>query len=161
METSEILRANRSPTWMDVIQAHLADGALPANEVEAKQVPKRAKRFILYDKILYKCSYSRPLLWCVSLEDGLKILEEIHEKVCSSQVGGKRLQSQLSEQDTTGPPYLRTLCYSWGNARNVSSFYLYKMSWVDNSLKLTPVWPNKLSLEPRTLFASKPYECLT
>ena len=35
------------------------------------------------------------------------------------------------------------------------------VSRVDNSLKLTPVRPSKLSLEPWTLFASKPYECLT
>jgi len=35
------------------------------------------------------------------------------------------------------------------------------MSRVDNPLKLTPVRPSKLSLESRTLFASKAYECLT
>jgi len=38
---------------------------------------------------------------------------------------------------------------------------VHLVSRVDNSLKLTPVWPSKLSLEPRALFASKPYECLT
>jgi len=35
------------------------------------------------------------------------------------------------------------------------------VSRIDDSLKLTPVQPSKLSLEPQTLFASKPCECLT
>ena len=50
-----------------------------------------ANRFILYDDILYKQSYARPLLRCVVPAIGQKILEELHEGVCNSHTGGRAL----------------------------------------------------------------------
>jgi len=53
---------------MDPIIAYLANGALPADKVKAKQVQKKAEWFIFDDEILSMRSYARPLLRCVTLE---------------------------------------------------------------------------------------------
>jgi len=76
---------------MDPIKGYLADGTLPAHTKEAERVKKRADWFILYKGILYKCSYVRPLLRCVMLKMGMRILKEIHEGVYSSHIGRRVL----------------------------------------------------------------------
>jgi len=73
---------------MDPIRAYLADDTLPPNAKEVDQVKKQANWFILYEGILYKRFYAHPLLHCVTLEMGQKILEELHERICSSHIGG-------------------------------------------------------------------------
>jgi len=79
---------------MDPTGAYLANGTLPMDVKEANQ----ANWFILYDGILYKCSYTRPLLCCMTPEMGQEILEEIHEDVCSPHIGGHTSQSLPSER---------------------------------------------------------------
>lgn len=91
---------DRSSTWTNVISAYFGDETFVAGpkEVErsswsqrSRQVKKRAKFFIFYDSVLYKRSYGRPLLHCVTLEMGEKILEEIHEGVDTSYIGRRAL----------------------------------------------------------------------
>ena len=76
---------------MDRIRVYLADGMLPTEVKEAEQVKKRANWFLLYDEILYECSYTQLLLRCVTPEMGQKVLEEIHEGVCNSHIGSRVL----------------------------------------------------------------------
>ena len=73
---------------MDLIHAYLTDGTLPPDPKEADKVKKRLNWFILYEGILYKRSFTRPLLCCMTPEDGKKILEELHKGMCSTHVGG-------------------------------------------------------------------------
>ena len=70
---------------------YLTNGTLPSDSKEVVKVKKRSNWFILYEGILYKRSFARPLLRCVTPEDGKKILEELHEGVCSTHVGGRAL----------------------------------------------------------------------
>ena len=76
---------------MDPIRAYLADSTLPSDYKEANCVKRRANQFILYNRILYNRSYTQPLLRCVTPEMGRKILEDLHERVCSSHIGGHAL----------------------------------------------------------------------
>ena len=73
---------------MDPIRTYLADDKLPSDYKEADRIKRRVNWFILYDGILYKRSFTRSLLRCLTPEVGKKILEELHEGVCSSHVGG-------------------------------------------------------------------------
>ena len=91
IEPKEILWLNRSSTWMDPIKAYLSDDALPTGTKESEQVKKLVEWFILYERILYKCSHARPLLCCVTPKMRKDILEEVHEGVCSSHIGGLSL----------------------------------------------------------------------
>ena len=76
---------------MDPICAYPTDGTFPSYSKEADKVKKMSNWFILYEGILYKISFARPLLRCVTPEDGKKILEELHEGVCNTHVEGRDL----------------------------------------------------------------------
>jgi len=76
---------------VDPIRTYLAIKTLPSDHKEADRVKRQANWFILYDGILYKRSFAQPLLRCVTPEMGKKVLEKLHEGVCSSHVGGHTL----------------------------------------------------------------------
>jgi len=61
---------------------------LPIDAEEARHTKKRAKWFVLYDEILYKGPYARPLIRHITPEVRQKILEEIYEGVYSAHIGG-------------------------------------------------------------------------
>jgi len=58
---------------------YLRDGTLPRDPKEVSQIRRRSKQFLRYEGILYERAFAQPLLRCTTLEDGHKILEEIHK----------------------------------------------------------------------------------
>ncbi|KAL0444192.1 UNVERIFIED_CONTAM: hypothetical protein Slati_2141900 [Sesamum latifolium] len=52
--------------------------------MEAARLKTRATRFIMQEHILYKKSYMHPLLRCLSTEEGIHILQEIHSGCCGA-----------------------------------------------------------------------------
>ena len=44
---------------------------------------------MVWDETLYKKVFNRPLLKCITREDGLKVLKELHEGACASHIGGR------------------------------------------------------------------------
>ena len=83
IDLHEVLWLDRRPTWMEPIRADLANGTLPADAKEAEKVKKTSNWFILYKGILYKRSFA----WT----DGKRILEELHQGICSSHAGDRAL----------------------------------------------------------------------
>jgi len=88
IDPHEVLWLNKSSTWMEPIHAYLIDGTMPSDPKEADKVKKRSNLFILYEGILYKRSFALPLLRCVTPEEGRRLLEELHEGICSTHAGG-------------------------------------------------------------------------
>ena len=77
---------------MDAISLFLEEDVLPEEKSEADKVRRKAPRFWLSeDRKLYKRSFSRPYLLCVHLEASKLLLEELHEGVCGSHIGGRSL----------------------------------------------------------------------
>ncbi|XP_010678230.1 uncharacterized protein LOC104893792 [Beta vulgaris subsp. vulgaris] len=66
-------------------------GRLPTDPLEAKYVKARDKWFELWDGTLYKRAFNRPLLKCISREDALDVLKELHEGACASHIWGRAL----------------------------------------------------------------------
>ncbi|KAL0385722.1 UNVERIFIED_CONTAM: hypothetical protein Sradi_2966500 [Sesamum radiatum] len=77
-----------STDWRRHLLDYVERGVLAQDEKEAVRSRSRATRFILLEKILYKHSFSKPNLQCVSIEKGRTILQEIHEGVCGLHTGG-------------------------------------------------------------------------
>ncbi|KAL0440070.1 UNVERIFIED_CONTAM: hypothetical protein Slati_2490000 [Sesamum latifolium] len=50
--------------------------------------------FIIQEHILYKKSYTHPLLRCLSTEEGIHILQEIHSGCCGAHVGTRILANK-------------------------------------------------------------------
>lgn len=57
--------------WMEPIINFKKTGQLPSDHVEAKYVKVRDKWLKLWDETLYKKSFNRPLMKCITWEDGL------------------------------------------------------------------------------------------
>ena len=70
----------------------LKDDILPEEKSEAEKIRRNATRFWLSeDHKLYKRSYSGPYLLCIHPEASEPLLEELHEGICGSHIGGKSM----------------------------------------------------------------------
>ena len=87
-------------SWMDPIMTFLKRGLLPEDKHEAEKVRKGAPRYWLSEEQkLYKRSYLRPYLLCVHPKVVKPLLEELHEGICGSNIGGKSLAYRALTQE--------------------------------------------------------------
>jgi len=79
-DTISFMDIDNDPTWMTPLINWLQGDvySIPAAD-RHKAAKVKARRFILKDGILYKRAFSRPLLRCISQQDGLNLLREIHD----------------------------------------------------------------------------------
>ncbi|XP_021844902.1 uncharacterized protein [Spinacia oleracea] len=82
---------DRSSTWMDPIIAYKVDDSLPDESSLAAKIQKISSWFEWWNGVLYKKSFSRPLLRYVTPEKGKEILDDLHQGLCSSHIGGRAL----------------------------------------------------------------------
>ncbi|KAL0409949.1 UNVERIFIED_CONTAM: Retrovirus-related Pol polyprotein from transposon opus [Sesamum latifolium] len=80
--------------WRTPIIKWIEEGLLPENRWEAARLKTRATRFIIQEHILYKKSYTHPLLRCLSTEEGIHILQEIHSGCYGAHVGTRILANK-------------------------------------------------------------------
>ena len=87
------------PSWMDPIMRFLKDNVLPKEKSEAEKIQKNTPLFWLSkDHKLYRRSYSGPYLLCIHPEASELLLEELHEGICRSHIGGRSLSHQAITQ---------------------------------------------------------------
>ena len=87
------------PSWMDSIFLFLEKDILPEEKSEAKKVRRNAPRFWLSeDRKLYKRSFSGPYLLYVHPEASESLLEELHEGIYGSHIGGRSLSHRALTQ---------------------------------------------------------------
>ncbi|KAL0455775.1 UNVERIFIED_CONTAM: hypothetical protein Slati_0916700 [Sesamum latifolium] len=73
--------------WRMSIIRWIDEGHLPGNRWEATKIKTRAIHFLMQGGLLYKKSFTHPLLRCLSQEEGLHVLKEIHDGCWRSYVG--------------------------------------------------------------------------
>ncbi|KAL8523990.1 hypothetical protein ACS0TY_013809 [Phlomoides rotata] len=56
-----------------------------------KSVEKALRDKGILNDQLYKCGFFLPLLKCITPEQGQKVLDEIHDRVCGNHIGGQAL----------------------------------------------------------------------
>ena len=104
-ETAQIHQIKARPSWMDSIMQFLKEDTLPEERIEVDKVRRKATRYWLSEnQKLYKCSFSRSYLLCVHPELTESLLEELHEGICRSHIGGRSLAHRAITQ-----------CYWWLN----------------------------------------------
>ena len=87
------------PSWMDPMVAYLKDDQLPENKTEAHKTRLKVTRFWLSpDGRLYMKSFTRPYLQCVHPSKVEDFLNEIHEGICGSHIGGRSLAYRAISQ---------------------------------------------------------------
>jgi len=88
------------PSWMDSIVLFLKEDVPSEDKLEADKVRRKAPRFWLSkDQKLYKRSFSKPYLLCMHLEASELLLEELHEGIYGSHIGGRSLSHRALTQD--------------------------------------------------------------
>ena len=79
-------------SWMDPIVKFLKNDILPKEKSNAEKIRRNAPQFWLSkDHKLYKRSYSEMYLLCIHPEASELLLEELHEGICRSHIGGRSL----------------------------------------------------------------------
>ncbi|XP_048503079.1 uncharacterized protein LOC125498829 [Beta vulgaris subsp. vulgaris] len=133
IDRKEVLFLSRENVWMNPIIEYKKTGRLPTDPLEAKYVKARDKWFELWDGTLYKKAFNRPLLKCISREDDLEVLKELHEGACASHIGGRELGEKALRTGYYWPTlkedvllYVRKCdsCQRHGNIYQKSSNYL-------------------------------------
>ncbi|GKV15530.1 hypothetical protein SLEP1_g26315 [Rubroshorea leprosula] len=84
-----------TPSWTDSIVSFLRDGIVPEDRQEAMKLRKKASRYTLVDGVLYKRSFSLPLLRCLNPYEAEYALREVHEGVCGNHVGANSSSQSL------------------------------------------------------------------
>ncbi|GKV15561.1 hypothetical protein SLEP1_g26343 [Rubroshorea leprosula] len=85
-------------SWTDSIISFLRDGIVPEDRQEAMKLRKKAFWYTLIDGVLYKRSFSLPLLRCLHPYEAKYALREVHEGVCESHVGARTLAHKVLRQ---------------------------------------------------------------
>ncbi|XP_022881077.1 uncharacterized protein LOC111398398 [Olea europaea var. sylvestris] len=106
-EAPNVMWVAGTPTWMQPIVAYLKDQVLSTNKHEAYKLRRRLAYFLFIDDVLYKKSFSSPLLGCVGREDATYILREVHESVCGNHFGGLSLAQKILWQGYYWPTLKR------------------------------------------------------
>ena len=87
------------PSWMDSIVSFLKEDILPEYKSEADRVRRKTPRFWLFEnQKLCKRSFFGSYLLCVHPEAIELILEELHEGICRSHMGGRSLSHRALTQ---------------------------------------------------------------
>ncbi|KAL0355605.1 UNVERIFIED_CONTAM: hypothetical protein Sradi_4007400 [Sesamum radiatum] len=73
--------------WRTPIIRWIEEGHLLGDRWEATKIKNRAIRFLMQGGMLYKKSFTHPLLRCLSQEEGIHVIKEIHDGCCGSHVG--------------------------------------------------------------------------
>ncbi|XP_010667221.2 uncharacterized protein LOC104884294 [Beta vulgaris subsp. vulgaris] len=115
IDQEQVMFLSRGNVWMDPIIDYKKTGRLPTDPLEAEYVKARDKWFELWDETLYKKAFNRPLLKCITREDGLDVLKELHGGACASHIGGRAL----------GEKVLRT-GYYWSTFKEDALLYAKK-----------------------------------
>ena len=98
-DTTRVHEIRVGPSWMNPIVAFLKDDILPEGKSEAEKIRRNATRFWLSENHkLYRRSYSGPYLLCVHSETSELLLEELHEGICGSHIGGRSLSPRALTQ---------------------------------------------------------------
>ncbi|GKV22033.1 hypothetical protein SLEP1_g31937 [Rubroshorea leprosula] len=94
----EISTDPNSPSWTDPITSFLQDGAVPADKQEEMRLRKKASQYTLVNDVLYKRSFSLPLLRYLTPYEAEYALREVHEGVCGSHIGARTLAHKVLRQ---------------------------------------------------------------
>ena len=99
MNVVQINQVRAGPSWMDPIMQFLKEDVLPEEKTEIDKIRKKATSYWLSEDIkLYRRSFSGPYLLCVHPEQTKLLLEEMHEGVCGSHIGGRSLAHKAITQ---------------------------------------------------------------
>jgi hypothetical protein len=92
------VNAIASLDWRAPIIAFLRGHYEPVETHDLKRMQARAKGYILKDDVLFKLGVCAPLLKCISQEQGIELMREIHRGMCGSHIAARALAGKAFRQ---------------------------------------------------------------
>ena len=90
-EPALVATIHATPDWVVPYLDYKTWGILPADELLAQQIVRRSKSFTIINGELHRWSPIDVFQRCVSLEEGISILNEIHSGDCGHHAGSRSL----------------------------------------------------------------------
>ncbi|GAA0150946.1 hypothetical protein LIER_09772 [Lithospermum erythrorhizon] len=81
--------------WYQAIWEFLSTEDLPGDPPVANKIQRQSLRYTLLDGAFYRRSFQGPLLKCVTREEGLAAVEEMHGRMYGSHVNSKTLTQKM------------------------------------------------------------------
>jgi ribonuclease HI len=106
-----------NPPWAEPYLEYLTNKKLPEDEVQRRQIERRAKAYTIIDGQLYKRSNSGVFMKCISQVDGIEILREIHEGECGHHTTARSLVAKAIRHGFYWPTAKIDAAKLWSSAK--------------------------------------------
>jgi hypothetical protein len=70
--------------WMSSIRAYLDNQGPLDDNAEVKRITCKSRMYHLIDGVLYRQGTNEMMMRCISREEGIQLLEDIHKGVCGA-----------------------------------------------------------------------------
>jgi hypothetical protein len=70
--------------WMSLIRAYLDNQPPSDDNTEVERIARKSRMYHLIDGVLYRQGTNGMMMRCISREEGIQLLEDIHKGVCGS-----------------------------------------------------------------------------
>jgi hypothetical protein len=97
--------------WRAPIIAFLHGHYEPVETHDLKRMQAWAKGYILKDLILFKLGVCAPLLKCISHDQGIELMKEIHGGMCGSHIAVRALDRKAFRQSFYWPMAIKDVEY--------------------------------------------------
>ncbi|XP_073137955.1 uncharacterized protein [Henckelia pumila] len=99
--------AQEESDWRRELLEYMEKGELPKDPKKAYRLKQRSLRFVMVEGVLYKRSFSGPLLKCLGPKEAHYVLKEIHEGCCGNHLGSYSLARKVLLAEYFWPTILK------------------------------------------------------
>jgi len=79
---------------MTPYKRYLADGILSLEPTKSRKIKKNSAKYTIINGELFRHGFTHPILVCVSGDQCVRIIVELHEAICGSHIGVRSLASK-------------------------------------------------------------------
>ncbi|XP_074351331.1 uncharacterized protein LOC141690425 [Apium graveolens] len=98
IESGEVLEIESNHNWMTPFIKYLENGELPEDKGKAQRLKAKAAKFFLEEGVLYRKTFSSPILKCIGPEEAKYCLAEVYEGICGDHMSAKTLAHKIIRQ---------------------------------------------------------------
>jgi hypothetical protein len=108
-EGHRIVNLIMAEDWRAPITLYLQGHYHPNDRNKAKRLKHRSRDFALVEGQLYKKGINQPMLKCITENEGIEILHEVHSGTCGSHSGPRVLAAKVIRQGFYWPAIICTV----------------------------------------------------
>nr|CAH67397.1 H0115B09.9 [Oryza sativa] len=106
-EKREVANIQGEIDWREPILKYLVSEQLPEKEEEARRIQLISRKYKVIEGQLYKSGVTAPLLKCVTREEGMRMVVEIHEGLSGAHQAPRSVASKVIRQGVYWPTIIK------------------------------------------------------